>query len=103
MLREGILELRSYCKSDSLSEEGLREIIDRQGLTPNHNHDDVGNYQFFRTACNNERVNEGIIRCLLEYFPDAAASDTGRSGWSPLHFAYSTPASSMQLPTLFAV
>ena len=78
-------ELRSYCRRETLSEEGLREIIQRHGLTPN-NHHRLGNYGFFLSACINERVTEGIIRCLLEYFPDAAnvCDDTG---WSPLHFA----------------
>ena len=79
-------ELERYCKSDSLSGEGLRELIARHGLTPNNNHNLSDNYEFFLRACNNKRVNEGIIRCLLEHFPDAASA-TDEDGWSPLHRA----------------
>eukprot|EP00986_Skeletonema_menzelii_P010670 scaffold5284_cov110-Skeletonema_menzelii.AAC.1 len=78
-------ELFELCKSESLSTEGLRELIERHGLTPN-NHNHVSNYKFFRSACNNERVNEEIIRCLIEYFPDAV-STTYNNGLSPLHYA----------------
>ena len=87
-------ELFVLCKSELLSEEGLRAIID----TPNHHYnlrrrnrhvDDVEDYSFFLDACDNERVTEGIIRCLLEYFPDAASA-TGERGWSPLHCACSS-------------
>ena len=75
-------ELRSYCKSESLTEEGLREIFERCGSTPNQ----LSDYEFFSNAFRNERVTEGIIRCLLEYFP-AAASATGEDGCLPLHYA----------------
>eukprot|EP00984_Skeletonema_dohrnii_P010716 scaffold4201_cov76-Skeletonema_dohrnii-CCMP3373.AAC.3 len=77
-------ELLEFCKSDDLSEEGLREIIERHGLTPNHN---VGDYQFFLWVCNNERVTESIIRYLLNLFPDAV-SDADEHGQQPLHFAF---------------
>ena len=77
-------ELIGFCISNSLSEEGLREIIKRHGLTPNDSN--VSDYKFFRLACHNKRVTEGIIRCLLEYFP-AAASATCKEGWTPLHHA----------------
>eukprot|EP00984_Skeletonema_dohrnii_P019433 scaffold9286_cov79-Skeletonema_dohrnii-CCMP3373.AAC.1 len=56
-------ELLRLCQSDSLSEDGLREIIERRQ--------------------NNE---EGIIQCLIKYFP-AAASATDEIGRSPLHLA----------------
>ena len=83
-----LLELFDHCRSESLSEESLREFIDLHGLTPNsHNVDD---YDFFMEACDNDQVTEGIIRCLLEYFPDAASdfgSDTVADGWSLLHCA----------------
>ena len=46
----------------------------------------MGDNKFFLKACYNNRVNEGIIQCLLEYFP-AAASATIENGWSPLHYA----------------
>ena len=76
-------ELYKYCSSDSLSEIGLHEIIERYGLEPNNNH--CGDYRFFLEACENERVTEGIIRYLLNYFPDAASATDG--GWKPLHHA----------------
>ena len=80
-------ELFSYCNSDSLSKEGLHEIIEIHDLTPHNNH--VGDYEFFHQACYNERVNEGIIQCLLEYFPVAISADY--LGQSPLHYACQNP------------
>ena len=77
-------ELLGFCRSDLLTEEGLREILQRHGgLTPNNNHV-VSNYKFFHAACKNEGVTEGIIQCLLEYFPDAASS---YDEMTPLHNA----------------
>jgi len=78
-------ELLEFCHSDSISEEGLREIIERlerHELT----HLSNLNYDFFRAACLNGRVNEGIIQCLLEYFP-VAANSISINCWSPLHCA----------------
>jgi ankyrin repeat protein len=43
-------------------------------------------YKFFLAACSNEKVTEGIIRCLLEYFPDSAGA-TDNNGCTPLHYA----------------
>ena len=74
-------ELFEMCKSESISEEGVREIFERYRLTHKNNH--VDNYKFFRLACSDERVTEGIIRCFLEYFPDAASAADER-GCSPL-------------------
>ncbi len=81
-----IIELHDFCKSDSLSEEGLCEIIERHGLTPNDDNALI-NYYFFFAACRNERVDEGILRSLLEYFPGAAGATIDRKGWTPLHLA----------------
>jgi len=61
--------------SDSLSEDGLRESIERHRLEPTNNLN-ISNYDFF------------LIRCLLEYFP-AAISATDNEGRSPLHLACS--------------
>jgi ankyrin repeat protein len=80
-------ELIDLCESDSLSKDGLRKIFERHGFmllspyTPK-----INNYDFFFEACYNERVTEGIIRYILEYFPDAssAADDIG---YTPLHYA----------------
>ncbi len=83
-------ELFSYCRSDSLSEEGLRELIARHELTPNNNQNLLSNYEFFLQACWNERVTQGIIQTLLEYFPAAAAAAataTDEDRQVPLHCA----------------
>ncbi len=83
------MEISEHCGSESLSKEGLLEIIERYGLKPNYTY--VSNdYVFFLAACHNERINEGIIKCLLEYFP-GAASATSERGWSPLHCACFNP------------
>ena len=76
-------ELGRFCESELLTEEGLREIIQRHGLA----HDEhLGDYKFFHAACRNKRVTEEIIQCLVEYFPDAAtATDAYRV--TPLHYA----------------
>ncbi len=79
-------ELERYCQSELLSEEGLREIIERHGLTPNNDNALIDNNYFFFRACRNERITEGIIRLLLEYFP-AAANATTDNGITPLHYA----------------
>ena len=55
--------------------------------------DDV-NYEFFFHACQNESVNEEIIRYLLEHFPTAAhatnnVEDEDEKYWTPLHAACS--------------
>ena len=80
-------ELEAYCHSDSLSEEGLRELFARHGLTPG-NQNRLSNYEFFTDAFYNYRYTEGIIRCLLEYFPDAKSA-TDEDGLSPLYYACS--------------
>ena len=75
--------LSAYCISDSLSEEGLREIVEHHGLTKDCN---VSDYDFFLMACDNERVTEGIIRYLLEYFPEAA--NINKNDLTPIHYAF---------------
>eukprot|EP00984_Skeletonema_dohrnii_P030956 scaffold22890_cov109-Skeletonema_dohrnii-CCMP3373.AAC.3 len=83
-------ELLDLCKSDSLSEEGLREIFElhqnQLKLAPNNDNQHVSDYDFFFAACCNERVTERIIKYLLEYFP-AAASAADDKGQLPLHVA----------------
>ena len=78
--------LIDFCQSDSLSEEGVREIVERRLSKPN----DAWARFALHLACLNERVTEAIVQCLLEYFPDAA-SDTGCEGLVavPLHCACS--------------
>jgi ankyrin repeat protein len=75
-------ELTEFCRSGSLSLDGLRAIIEKHGI---NNHPNI-DYDFFHGACHNERVSEGILRCLLEYFPNAAR-DTGERGRLPIHIA----------------
>ena len=89
--------LRLWAVSRDISEEGLHQIIRIHRSLPNNNLR-VSNYEFFHAACRNENVTEGIIRCLLEYFPDAVnADDDGRlpllngiagpEGMPPFHYA----------------
>ena len=88
-------ELFNFCLSDSLSEEGLRQIIERHGLTT-HNNNHLEDYDFFFQACFNERVTEEIIRYLLEYFPDAASKFDGNE-WMPLHAACNSKSATLQI------
>jgi ankyrin repeat protein len=62
-------ELTEFCRSKSLSEDGLHEIIERHGVAPND--PNINNYNFFHQACRNETVTEGILRYLLGHFPNA--------------------------------
>ena len=76
-------ELLYLCLSESLSVEGLHEIIERH-----QSNRLVRDYDFFLVACCNVRVTEGIIRCLLEYFPAAIRVNTDDYGCpSLLHVA----------------
>jgi ankyrin repeat protein len=86
-------KLEEYCDfaspSPNFSEAGLRELIERHGFLPNTDFDYnahmlVGD-DFFHKACLNERVSEGVLRCLLEYFPDAANTTNTSDGETPLH------------------
>jgi ankyrin repeat protein len=89
---KALLELSKLCHSESLSEDSLRAIFERHGCAQNNNNDPNINYIFYREACRNEKVTEGILRCLLEYFPNAAryadgnlAAYAGAAGRLPLH------------------
>jgi ankyrin repeat protein len=78
-----LAELSVFCKSDSLSEGGLREIVQRHGWAPNNPsnqsydfflsacHNQTIPHDFLLSACRNERVTEGILRYLLDIFPGA--------------------------------
>ncbi len=68
-----------------LSDGGLRAIIER-GVAPNSDDPRCIDFAFFHWACFNERVTEGILRCLLEYFPNAARY-IDIAGQLPLHIA----------------
>ena len=79
-----VIELVDFCRSDSLSVDGLRAIFQLYGCDCASNKSHVDNYDFFIVACQNERVTEGILRYLLEYFPDAVNATTSM-GMTPLH------------------
>jgi ankyrin repeat protein len=81
--------LTALCRSDSLSEDGLSEkfanLFERHGISvPEYLN--YGDYFFFVEACHNEKVTEGIIRFILEYFSGAANWADG-DGRLPLHYA----------------
>jgi ankyrin repeat protein len=75
-------EIAAFCGSESLSPR-LREIIGRHGDAPK-NIDTSIDYEFFLEACDNEKVTEGILRCLLEYFPTDVRDDD-EEGNLPIH------------------
>jgi ankyrin repeat protein len=77
--------LYQFCRSESLSEKGLREIITPKNNDPNPNDPNINNYAFFHLACWNERVTGGILQYLLEYFPNAVRH-TDVIGRLPLHY-----------------
>ncbi len=70
-------ELTEFCQSESLSLDGLPEIIERLGAAAPKNNDPNIDYKFFHAACDNERITEGILRYLLEYFPNAIRDTDG--------------------------
>ena len=79
-------EIYHWSKSDDISEERLLQIIRMHRIALNDNNLHVSDYLFFHVACRNEKITEGIIQCLLEYFPDAVNyPDFG--GLPPLHYA----------------
>ena len=70
-----VRELLDFCQSKLLTEDGIHKIMKQHKTEP-----PLKDYDFFFEACGNERVTEGIIRCLLEYFPGAVnANDHGRT------------------------
>lgn len=72
------LELWRYVQSESLSEEGLREFFERHRITG----ENVDEKEIFFAMCFRGKINEGIIRCFLEYFP--AAANFNKNGVTPL-------------------
>ncbi len=82
--------------SESLSEDSLRELFERHGLTPENDNALIRDDYFFLWACYHERVTEGIILLLLEYFPDASKA-TNERGWSPLHHACGNPSVTLNI------
>jgi ankyrin repeat protein len=85
-------ELAAFCRSYALSLDGLRAIFEGHGVVPNDNDTNIS-YEFFHEACLNKKVTEGILRYLLEYFPNAVRYADGyicddgekAEGCTPLH------------------
>ncbi len=78
-----VRELLDFCQSKVLTEAGLHKIIQRHNIIRPAQ---LKEYDFIFEACNNEIITEGIIQCLLKYFPNAASA-TNNNGWTPLHVA----------------
>ena len=105
-------ELFENCQFN-ITEEGIREIIERHKLSTsnNHHHQEVkvSDSHFLQMACTNEKVTEGIMQCLLDYFPDAVNDVDMGMGYSHSTLHVKTAAchlisfnsSSMQIPIRF--
>ena len=84
-------ETLDFCLSESLTASGLREIIERRDLASNDD-DDLADYAFLYACavCRNPKVNEDIIRLLLEYFPVTVRRRVGNV-YPPLLHACANP------------
>ena len=76
-------ELSEFCESESLSVDGLRAIFERHGVATKIDDSSI-NYTFFHEACLNKRLTEGMLQCLIEYFPNAVRA-VGVGGQLPIH------------------
>ena len=88
--------LLRYCESESLSEEGLRDLFERHGVAPNNSFPE--NYvdaKVFLILCLSGKITEGIIRCFLDYVP--AASCITDEGMTPLHLVVSNERVSLSI------
>ena len=84
MKNEALLELTNFCQSRAISEDGLRAIIEKHGMSSFNSNDPDINYAFFHEACHNAQSTEGIIRYLFEHFP-RAVRHVDEVGRLPLH------------------
>ena len=74
-------QLADYCRSDFLSEDGLRDKINRLRVVDlPHDSDTTDEELLLHEVCDNQRVTEGIIRCILGKITTAAMAtdDVGR-------------------------
>mmetsp|Transcript_30826 Transcript_30826/g.62146 ORF Transcript_30826/g.62146 Transcript_30826/m.62146 type:complete len:983 (+) Transcript_30826:20-2968(+) len=79
-------QLADYCRSDALSEDGLRDKINRLRVVDlPHDRDTTDEELLLHEVCDNERVTEGIIRCILGKITTAAMADDD-DGKLPLHY-----------------
>ena len=74
------------CRSDSISLEGLHEILQRYGIKSADDSRHINDYEFFHHACCNEHVDEAMIQFLIDVSPDAA-SVISVHRQTPLHAA----------------
>ncbi|KAK1739129.1 ankyrin repeat domain-containing protein [Skeletonema marinoi] len=79
-------QLCDYCRSDALSEDALRDKINRLRVVDfDLPHDTTEEELLLHEVCDNERVTEGIIRCILGKITTAAMADDD-DGKLPLHY-----------------
>eukprot|EP00985_Skeletonema_marinoi_P009831 scaffold4617_cov165-Skeletonema_marinoi.AAC.1 len=79
-------QLCDYCRSDALSEDGLRDKINRLRVVDfDLPHDTTEEELLLHEVCDNQRVTEGIIRCILGKITTAAMA-TDDVGRLPLHY-----------------
>lgn len=81
VVNNGVLNpsLTEYCGSASLSEHGLREIIE------NGQNSGLGDYSFIFKACSNKKLTDEILDIILQYFPEAVR-EADEWGTTPLHY-----------------
>ena len=79
-------QLADYCRSDFLSEDALRDKINRlRVVVLPHDRDTTDEELLLHEVCDNERVTEGTIRCILGKITTAAMADDD-DGKLPLHY-----------------
>ncbi len=82
-------ELYQFFLSDSLSEKRLLEFYNRYHFGPPN----VCHY-----VCLNKKVTEGILRCILEYFPNSARHVD--IGYTPVHILCSNKNATLNMVQL---
>eukprot|EP00984_Skeletonema_dohrnii_P023891 scaffold12996_cov79-Skeletonema_dohrnii-CCMP3373.AAC.2 len=75
-----LLELRAYCQSGSLTEQGLRERLSHLNLQVEDSTYDI----LLVDVCANDCVTHEMVQCVIEHVPRAASVVSTR-GATPLH------------------
>ena len=80
-------QLAEYCRSDALSEEGLREKLLDKLINAGLDLDaaELCEELLLHEICDNERVTKGIIRCILDCVPGTSLC-ADEAGSTPLHY-----------------
>ena len=80
-------QLAEYCRSDALSEEGLREKLLHKLINAGLDLDaaELCEELLLHEICDNERVTKGIIRCILDCVPGTSLC-ADEAGSTPLHY-----------------